>query len=157
MTKLRRTTVRLSGWLPQTHLQMPRTNPIKPKYTVMYPQLISMYLKDRCSKREMITNIVDAQPTPARSPAPKPHCQFVPLSPRKNARLYEMIHARTSVSEYVFAGLALATCSSLNPLSFCQALKKRTGEYHNAPTTRLSSAHTKTARWLMYGFSIAPQ
>src|ERR1700747_843368 len=101
----------------------------------MYPELISMYLKDRCSKREMIANMATAQPTPASRPAVKPHFQFVLLSPRQKARLYEIIQASRSVSEYVLSGFALATCSSLNPVSFCQARKKSTGEYQSAPIT----------------------
>ncbi len=39
------------------------------KSPLMYPQLISMYLNERCSNSEMITNIAEAQPTPAYHPA----------------------------------------------------------------------------------------
>src|SRR5436190_3722265 len=115
----------------------------------MYPQLISRYFNDRCSNNEMIANIVAVHPTPARSPAVSPHFQFVLLSPRKNARLYEMIQASTSVNEKVLSGLALATCSSVSPAARCQALKNNRGEYHRPPMIRLNSAQTKTARWLM--------
>ena len=45
-------------------------------------------LYHHCSRADFtITNIVDVHPTPARRPAVRPHCQFVLLSPRKNARL----------------------------------------------------------------------
>src|SRR5687768_10884709 len=104
------------------YLQIPRMKPIRVKYTVINPLLIKIYFQDFCSKSAIMAKIRVLQPKPARNPAAAPHAASVAESPRKKARLYEMIHEKRKASPYVFAGFCLASCSSVNLVSASQLL-----------------------------------
>jgi hypothetical protein len=70
----------------------------------------------------MMAKVNVDQPKPARNPAVVPHTASVWASPRKKARLYEMISAKRNASPYVLAGFDLASYSSVNFVSLNQPL-----------------------------------
>lgn len=107
---------------------------------------MSIYLKLLNSNSAITAIDSAAQPKPARNPAVRPHCQSVFESPRKKARLYDIINARISVMPNTFKGLDDFSCSSVTPASFCHAFEKRMGEYQIAPRSRLLTALTATAK-----------
>src|ERR1041384_8111069 len=76
--------------------------------------------------------------------------------PRKFAKFQAASNASTKDRPKILAMLPFLSCSSVRPVSRCQALPNNTGEYHRPPSTKLDTAATTTAIQLISGMEDLP-
>src|SRR5690349_4926193 len=87
---------------------------------------------------------------PAEKPTPAPKANEG-RGPRKLAKFQEASSARINERPKILAMLPCLSCSSVSPVSRCQALPNNTGEYHKPPSTKLATPATRTAIQLISG------
>src|SRR5689334_393765 len=89
-----------------------------------------------------------SNPADAPTPAPK---ATEGRGPRKLAKFQAANSASTNDRPKIFAMFPFLSCSSVRPVSRCQALPNKTGEYQRPPNRKLAMAATKTAIQLISG------
>src|SRR5689334_24630805 len=87
---------------------------------------------------------------PADAPTPAPNATEG-RGPRKLAKFQAASSASTNERPKILAMFPFLSCSSVRPVSRCQALPKSTGEYQRPPNRKLAMAATKTAIQLISG------
>src|ERR1043165_7856966 len=94
------------------------------------------------------------QRRPAEAPAPRPRATEG-RGPRKFAKFHAARAASTNDRPKIFAALPFLSCSSVSPVSRCQALPNSTGEYHRPPSRKQATAATSTASQLTSGIALS--
>src|SRR6185436_18131681 len=89
---------------------------------------------------------------PAEAPAPMPSASEG-RGPRKLPKFQAASSARMNDRPKILAMLPCLSCSSVSPVSRCQALPNSTGEYHKPPSRKLASAAMTTANQFNSGMT----